>query len=60
MDGGAWRDEWKFARSEFVSSVLDFSKVGRRIIEGPPVIILLYTLSVIILWGFNGGTVRGG
>lgn len=31
----------KFARKEFMSSILDFSVVGRRITEGPPFIILL-------------------
>jgi len=34
----------KFARNEDVSSVFDFSKVGRRMTEGPPDIIFLGVL----------------
>lgn len=36
------RDALKLERRAFVSSVLDFSEVGRRMIEGPPLMILLF------------------
>lgn len=41
--GGVDEDWWavKFVRREEVSSVLDFSKNGRRITEGPPDMMLL-------------------
>jgi len=46
VDNGVGEDRWavKFARREEVSSVLDFSKVGRRITEGPPDMIFLMML----------------
>lgn len=42
VDEGWWAE--KFARSDEVSSVFDFSNSGRRITEGPPDMIFLESL----------------
>ena len=53
-------DDWcevKFRRSEDVSSVFDFSKIGRRITDGPPDIMFLALLAWKGCW--RGGCIRG-
>ena len=56
--GGEERWAVKLARREEVSSVFDFSKVWRRITEGPPDMIFLQRLAAG--WEGNVGGVRGG
>lgn len=54
--GEGWWAE-KFARSEDVSSVFDFSNSGRRMTEGPPDMIFLVSLDLIV--DKHGVVVRG-